>query len=102
MIATREFVLTEDHPAVPGHFPSHPVVPGVVLLSWCELLAAELASAPVAANNWFNVKFSQPLTPGQTCRITLDSQVPGSASFRIERAGDLIASGRLEWPPEHA
>ncbi len=97
MIATREFVLPPDHPILPGHFPSHPVVPGVILLSWVELMAAELASAPVTACAWLNVKFVQPLSPAQTCRITLTSATSGSAAFRIERDGQLIASGLLKW-----
>jgi 3-hydroxymyristoyl/3-hydroxydecanoyl-(acyl carrier protein) dehydratase len=97
MIATREFALPADHPVLPGHFPGHPVVPGILLLSWCELLAAELACAPVMMCAWINVKFVRPLSPAQTCRITLISATPGNAKFRIERGGQLIASGILKW-----
>lgn len=100
MIVTREFVLPGDHPVLSGHFPAHPVVPGVILLAWCELLAAELAGTPVAVHAWINVKFVRPLEPAQTCRITLSSDTPGKAVFRIERGDQSIASGRLEWPFE--
>lgn len=98
MMVTREFVLPNDHPVLPGHFLGHPVVPGVVLLSWCELLAEELAGTPIAASKWVNVKFVQLLRPAQTCRITLTCDAPGTAKFLIKCGEQLIANGQLEWP----
>lgn len=97
MIATREFFLPANHPALSGHFPGHPVVPGVILLSWCEMLAGELVSAPITVCAWNNIKFVRPLSPAQTCSITIACTVPGKAAFRIERGEHLIAHGNLEW-----
>ncbi|MFN0160129.1 MAG: hypothetical protein ACKVQQ_02800 [Burkholderiales bacterium] len=97
MTAVREFVLPADHPVLPGHFPAHPVVPGVILLSWCELVAAELAGVPITVERWRNVKFIEPLDPGQVCTVIVISEAPGSANFRVERDGRAIAGGRLEW-----
>jgi 3-hydroxymyristoyl/3-hydroxydecanoyl-(acyl carrier protein) dehydratase len=85
-----------DHPALPGHFPGQPLVPGVMLL---EQLALALRA-------WRNqrlvrvpeAKFVAPLRPGESARLQL---TPAAASasrvnFRIERDGILLARGVIE------
>ena len=42
------FVIESDHPALPGHFPGRPVVPGVVVLDRV-LAAIESAHGPTGA-----------------------------------------------------
>jgi len=96
-----EFVIAPDHPALPGHFPGRPIVPGVVILD--QVLAAiESTHGPLGPLRLPQVKFVQPLLPGQSARITLDTATPAVAGmppsrwrFRIERAGALLASGEI-------
>jgi 3-hydroxyacyl-[acyl-carrier-protein] dehydratase len=97
MIITREFVMPESHPVLPGHFPGDPIVPGVILLAWCEQLAADFTQAPVIVRNWLGVKFLHPLKPGQSCRITIESGSGSRAAFRILANQVLVASGDFEW-----
>ncbi|MGV3628198.1 MAG: hypothetical protein ACO1PN_11005 [Betaproteobacteria bacterium] len=97
MIVTREFMMSDSHPVLPGHFPGNPIVPGVVLMAWCEQMAAELMRAPVATRNWPQVKFLHPLKPGQTCSITMESSAGARAIFRITAGPELVASGIFEW-----
>ncbi|MGV8931702.1 MAG: hypothetical protein ACOH1R_06265 [Luteimonas sp.] len=66
-----EFCIAADHPALPGHFPGHPIVPGVVILDHV-LAAIELVHGPLAGLRLPQVKFVQPLLPGQVARIELD------------------------------
>lgn len=85
--------ISEDHPALPGHFPGHPVVPGVVLLDRvAEALSAwrgmRIAGLP-------QVKFMRPLLPGQSADLHLEDGV-GGVRFRVLHEGTLIASGQLE------
>lgn len=90
------FVVAHDHPCLPGHFPGRPVVPGVVILDHV-LAAIERAHGPRAALHWPQVKFVQPLLPGETATIELDA-VAGDAprwTFRVLRADSLIASGEV-------
>ena len=103
--APMSFTIPSDHPCLPGHFPGHPLVPGVVLLD--EVLArieAELVEAGrVEAGHGApdllrlpQVKFVQPLRPGEAARIELDGAAP-RWRFRVLRAdGDvLLASGEV-------
>ena len=43
-----QFIISADHPSLPGHFPGHPIVPGVVLLDRV-LEAIETGHPPLAA-----------------------------------------------------
>ena len=87
-----------SHPALPGHFPGQPVVPGVVLLE-AVLAAAEAwqqrALEPLALPT---VKFLQPLLPGQDAEIVLEA-VDGALRFQVLRGTDLLAQGTLELAP---
>ena len=97
MIITREFMMPVSHPVLPGHFPGDPIVPGVILLAWCEQLAADLTHSPVIVRNWLSVKFLRPLKPGQTCWVSIESGSGSRAVFRILANQVLVASGDFEW-----
>ncbi|WP_420008274.1 hypothetical protein [Xanthomonas sacchari] len=88
-----QFVVPHDHPSLPGHFPGRPVVPGVVVLDHV-LQAVEAAHGARAPLRLPQVKFVQPLFPGQPARVELD----GAAlrwRFRVLRGEDLLVSGEL-------
>lgn len=98
-VASLEFRIPADHPSLPGHFPGQPVVPGVVLLDRV-LDAIESAGATLGALRLPQVKFVQPLLPGQLARIELLAAQAGSETaqrwrFRILQGDDLIASGEV-------
>lgn len=89
-----EFAVASDHPALPGHFPGQPIVPGVVLLDHVlEAIAA--AHGPLSgALRLPQVKFVQPLLPDQTARVELDGAAP-RWKFRLLRADTVLASGEV-------
>ena len=87
------FALPPDHPCLPGHFPGRPLVPGVVLLD--EVVAAiEASHGPLGPLRLPQVKFVQPLLPGQAARVELEGAAP-RWRFRVLREDDgvLLASG---------
>lgn len=88
------FTIPPDHPSLPGHFPGNPVVPGVVVMDRVlDAFEAE-TGMNVSALRLPQVKFMQPLLPGQTARVSLE----GSDSkwrFRVHHDDRLIASGDL-------
>jgi 3-hydroxyacyl-[acyl-carrier-protein] dehydratase len=95
-----QFVIAPDHPALPGHFPGRPIVPGVVILD--QVLAAiESAHGPLGPLRLPQVKFVQPLLPGESALVTLETMAPVDGTpasrwrFQVECAGALLASGEV-------
>lgn len=89
--------IARDHPALEGHFPGQPVVPGVVLLeavhaALCEVVPGlRLAGVP-------QVKFLQPVLPGMALQLEWHWQ--GATNDRIAfsclHGEQVMASGQLQ------
>jgi len=94
-----QFIVDPAHPCLPGHFPGRPVVPGVVLLDRV-LDAIEAVHGPLPALRLPQVKFVQPLLPGERATVALESiEAPEGAAprwrFRVTRGDTLLASGEV-------
>lgn len=88
-----DFTIPADHPSLPGHFPGRPLVPGVVLLERV-VEAIETAHGDLGTLRLPQVKFLQPLLPGETARIELDGEPP-RWRFRVLRGTTLLARGEV-------
>lgn len=87
------FRIAADHPCLPGHFPSQPVVPGVVVLD--EVLALARAQFGTRALlRMPQVKFAAPLLPEQDAMVEFEPRGE-RLRFRVLRGEDVIASGEL-------
>jgi 3-hydroxyacyl-[acyl-carrier-protein] dehydratase len=96
-MAAREFAwrVPADHPALPGHFPGRPIVPGVVLVDRAILYATTLLAGHAGRWQIGNAKFLSPVGPGETLIFALEPKASGSIAFRV-RAGERdVASGSL-------
>jgi 3-hydroxymyristoyl/3-hydroxydecanoyl-(acyl carrier protein) dehydratase len=75
-------IIPADHPALAGHFPGDPIVPGVVLLDHVVRAAGRgLVHFPA-------VKFHAPLRPGEEFEIHIEA-----GKFRVTCGANLIAAG---------
>ena len=90
------FTLGPDHPALPGHFPGRPVVPGVVLLD--HVIGAARESFGLGpAIGLPRVKFTAPVLPGQRVDIALTRLDAGRIGFACAVAGHGVATGELRF-----
>ena len=95
----RIVTIDAEHPAFPGHFPGHPVVPGVVMLGEIMNAIRETAGANLEFVGLPSVKFMSPLRPGESLRITLTKRGDDAMEFTCATATRPIASGCLQYRP---
>lgn len=88
------FVIPADHPSLPGHFPGRPLVPGVLLLDRVLEAVEALAGHQLGALRLPQVKFMQPLLPGEAARVELDGEAP-RWRFKVWRGDSVLASGEV-------
>ncbi|AGG90826.1 MULTISPECIES: hydroxymyristoyl-ACP dehydratase [Rhodanobacter] len=96
MSAGFEQALRVDagHPALPGHFPGAPLVPGVVLLE--QVALALRAWRGQRLGRVLEAKFAAPLLPGETAQLQLAATDASRIRFEIRRDGMLLARGLVE------
>ena len=88
--------LPVDHPALAGHFPAHPIYPGVVLLDAVigaieAHYGAHVRGVPVA-------KFHAPVRPGMALVLDADHH-EDSVRFHLSSDGVRVATGTVRVHP---
>ena len=91
---TASFAVPADHPCLPGHFPSRPVVPGVVLLDHAFLAARDAGLPPPA--RIASAKFTRPVRPDETVALTLRRTPGGRVAFAGACGGERAFAGEYE------
>lgn len=97
--------VTMNEPFFGGHFPHHPVMPGVLVIEAMAQAAAILSFVTMGAKSddksiyYFvgidNARFKRPVTPGDALRITvtLTRHVRGIWKFgAVARVDDMVAA----------
>lgn len=94
------FTVDPAHPALPGHFPGRPIVPGVVLLDHAASLI--LATRPGhALRGIAAARFLQPVRPGQQVDVAY-APVPPGGTLRCTVEGRLVLEARIALHPAPA
>ena len=103
VVATLTFAA--DHPALAGHFPGNPVLPGVVLLDQALATIERARGLPLRTWRLASVKFLQPVKPPATLAVRYRvSERDGATAidFAIEDLSNpesgirIVASGRID------
>lgn len=93
---TLRLKLDAEHRAFAGHFPDHPVLPGVVQLAWVQMLARDAFALQTPVMHLEQIKFRALITPGGEVqlRLRLDAE-RGKVSFEYRQEDKIVSSGRL-------
>lgn len=90
-----------NHPALTGHFPGNPIVPGVVILDAVICAAEAWLDARFHLAGLSHAKFLAPLKPDEVALIELQLREP-QLDFVVYRGQDTIAKGTLRSTRESA
>ena len=100
---TCRVLVPYDLPVFRGHFPSRPIVPGVVQIGW----AVDIARAEGVVSGTFagisGAKFRRVLQPGMNLGLRLDGH-DGSRQLRFEYSlgSRVVSGGRVQFGGAHA
>lgn len=88
------FVISSTHPSLAGHFPGHPVTPGVVTLD--HVVRGLISQIPGASLGGLpQVKFLRPLLPEVEVKASYKLKHENLYQFSCECDGTVILSGQI-------
>ncbi len=81
--------ISVDHPAFNGHFPDHPILPGVCILNYVTTALQR------PSQGFRSAKFLKPVRPGDTLQITFGEVKRGAYSFIVKVADSIVCEGQI-------
>ena len=96
------FRLEPGSPVLSGHFPGHPILPGIAHLALALQGAREIEGFGVELLSLHGVRFRNPVRPEDTDElIVVRGARPGALRFEVRR-GETIASSGILVVGDHA
>jgi len=89
------FTIAPDHPALAGHFPGQPIVPGVVLLDHAISAIGTALNRSLDACRLRSAKFPSPAKPGTQFDLSFEITASGAIRFTVNAGTRVVASGLL-------
>ena len=100
--AHTQFRIAANHPALPGHFPGAPLVPGVLLLAEGLQHLESHCGRVFDCRRIERAKFLQPVAPEDTITASLSLDTAGKATIDFHVGKLLVAQAMLVIsPPAH-
>jgi 3-hydroxymyristoyl/3-hydroxydecanoyl-(acyl carrier protein) dehydratase len=93
-----DWIVPPDHPALAGHFPGAPIVPGVVLLDEAMHAVETACGRRLAPGQISAAKFLRPVGPGEELVIRYALEASGAVRLEIWSGTSKVASGSFTAP----
>jgi hypothetical protein len=93
--AEIDLLVSPELPLFAGHFPGHPILPGVSLVDWAAKVAAAIFGCTPAPSGVDQLKFNQPTFPGEFIRLRLDWLRDSVQFTYLDASGNPKAAGIL-------
>jgi 3-hydroxymyristoyl/3-hydroxydecanoyl-(acyl carrier protein) dehydratase len=89
--------IHSHHPSLSGHFPGHPVVPAVVILSEIMDAVRRTTARTIVFSAIPQAKFLTPLAPGEELLIALQQEAEDRVAFTGRVGARLVAKGSFRY-----
>lgn len=91
-----ETTLSPDLPCFAGHFPDHPVLPGVIMMHWVMCWGQEYLGLQQPAQQLEAIKYQKIVQPEMTIQIDLHYHIDKhKLTFAVTHVGQPCSSGRI-------
>lgn len=90
----HSFTIQASHPSLAGHFPSNPIVPGVIILDEVINIIQKI-KPDFIIDSIPSVKFTQPLLAGQKVIVEIKVKNDNAISFLCTHNDIKIVVGQL-------
>jgi len=88
--------LEPSLPAFNGHFPTLPIIPGVIQIAWVVEQAEQLLGCSVAVQRMEKLKFERIMQPGDKVTLNLSTDAERTqVTFSYQDEQNQYSSGRL-------
>tara|TARA_R110002167_G_scaffold84254_2_gene228995 strand:+ start:2201 stop:3955 length:1755 start_codon:yes stop_codon:yes gene_type:complete len=97
---TLDLQIPADLQYFVGHFPRHPILPGVVQIDWASRFGRHYLAVQGAFCGMKNIKFVNPILPGDHITLTLslkNRDDSGDVAFAYRQGDKINASGVISF-----
>jgi 3-hydroxymyristoyl/3-hydroxydecanoyl-(acyl carrier protein) dehydratase len=98
MMTSFTITVPVDHASFAGHFPGHPILPGVVLLDYALQSIARKRHVNLSHCELSIVKFLHTVSPGDELLFELDTASATLTKFTIRCGTNTVATGTVKHP----
>lgn len=89
-------IVPHQHPAFAGHFPGHPILPGVVLLDYLRHWLLACQPRPINEFRLIQTKFLRPVLPGDLLTLSLHTNDQQRYRLQAHVGEHLVAHAEFQ------